>query len=145
MSVTAHRTPGFTLLEVLAAIALLAIAFAVGLGALGRAARNAAQSAALDTAVLHAQSLFADAGLAEPLADGTRSGTFADGMRWTLRVRAVRAATGGGATLDAASPGATASVDVYRLDVAVQYGASRVLRLATERAQAAVPARDSGE
>lgn len=34
-------TRGFTLIEVLAAIALLAIAFAVGLGALGKAAQNA--------------------------------------------------------------------------------------------------------
>ncbi|HJP99874.1 MAG TPA: prepilin-type N-terminal cleavage/methylation domain-containing protein [Rhodanobacteraceae bacterium] len=133
---------GFTLLEVLAAIALLAIAFAIGLGALGKSAQNAGRSAALDTAVEHAQGLLAEQGLAKPLDDGTLSGTFADGMHWTLDIHALpgpAAGPGGGAALQqqgallAQPPG----VDLYQLDVAVQYGAGRVLRLSTQRAQAA--------
>ena len=67
------RQRGFTLIEVLAAIALLAIAFAVGLGALGKSAQNAAQAAALDTAVERAQSLLAGQGLAAPLEDSSRA------------------------------------------------------------------------
>ena len=136
---------GFTLIEVLAAIALLAIAFAVGLGALGKSAHNAANSAALNTAVEHAQSLLAGQGLEAPLKDETLSGTFDDGMAWTLKVHGLPkpspspsgvqdgAALQQGDVLVTQPPG----IDLYQLDVAVQYGAGRTLRLSTQRAQAA--------
>lgn len=141
---TPIRTPtrGFTLIEVLAAIALLAIAFAVALGALGKSAQNAARAAALDSAVEHAQTLLATQGLTGPLQNGTSSGSFGDGMHWTLAIHAlpppprgaepaVALQTGGAMVVQATA------VDVYQLDVAVQYGAGRTLRLATQRAQAA--------
>ena len=140
------RTRGFTLIEVLAAIALLAIAFAIGLGALGKSAQNAAHAAALDAAVEHAQSLFAEQGLLAPLKDESTEGAFDDGMRWTLKVHmlprptqgagaaAVTLQQGGGAMMAQA-----ANIDLYQLDVAVQYGAGRLLRLSTQRAQAAPP------
>lgn len=137
---------GFTLIEVLAAIALLAIAFAVGLGALGKSAQNAARSAALDTAVEHAQSLLAEQGLATPLKDASLSGSFRDGMRWTLKIHALprpAAATNdtGAAVLqqNGVLMAQATGIDLYQLDVAVQYGAGRVLRLSTQRAQAAPP------
>lgn len=142
----AHLASGFTLLEVLAAIALLALAFAIGLAALGRSAHNASRAVALDTAVARAQTLLAAQGLAVPLKTEALSGRFADGMRWSLRVRALPrppARPDRAFTAPAASPGRTTmmaqaqAIDVYRLDVAVQYGAGRTLRLATERAQAA--------
>jgi len=134
---------GFTLLEVLAAIALLAIAFAIGLGALGKAAQNAGRGAALNTAVERAQSLLAKQGLESPLHDETLSGKFDDGMAWTLKVHALprpaaapadqagEALQRQGALLAQAS-----AIDLYQLDIAVQYGAGRSLRLSTQRAQA---------
>lgn len=133
---------GFTLIEVLAAIALLAITFAVALGALGKSAQNAARGAALDSAVEHAESLLAGQGLTAPLQNGTTSGTFGDGMHWTLVVHALpRPARGGAAAVALQQGGAmvaqATAVDVYQLDVAVGYGAGRTLRLATQRAQAA--------
>lgn len=137
---------GFTLLEVLAAIALLAIAFAIGLSALGGAARNARRAAALDTAVERAQTLLAQQGLTAPLESGTHSGTFKDGMAWKLQVRRVQhaapATANAGAPADAGPQGGmmlvqASAIDLYRLDVAVQYGDHHTLRLATERAQAA--------
>ena len=143
------RCSGFTLIEVLAAIALLAIAFAIGLGALGKSAHNAAHGAALNTAVEHAQSLLAAQGLEAPLKDETLSGTFDDGMGWTLKVHELpkpspaspngpgAAALQQGEVLVAQASG----IDLYQLDVAVQYGAGRTLRLSTQRAQAA-PAAD---
>lgn len=136
------RCSGFTLIEVLAAIALLAIAFAIGLGALGKSAQNAGRSAALDIAVEHAQSLLAVQGLTKPLDDGSLSGTFDDGMRWTLKIHALprpAAAQGGGEALQqqGALMAQPSGIDLYQLDVAVQYGAGRVLRLSTQRAQAA--------
>lgn len=137
-----QRRSGFTLIEVLAAIALLAIAFAIGLGALGKSAQNAGRSAALDTAVEHAQDLLASQGLIRPLDDGTLSGTFDDGMRWTLKIHALprpAAGPGGGEALQqqGALMAQPSGIDLYQLDVAVQYGAGRVLRLSTQRAQAA--------
>jgi|SRR5690348_9432077 len=135
---------GFTLIEVLAAIALLAIAFAIGLGALGKSAHNAAHSAALNTAVEHAQSLLAGQGLEAPLKDETLSGTFDDGMAWTLKVRglpkpASPSGVQGGAALQQGDVlvAQASGIDLYQLDVAVEYGAGRTLRLSTQRAQAA--------
>lgn len=148
MKFSARQATGFTLIEVLAAIALLAIAFAIGLGALGKSAQNAAHAVALDTAVERAQSLLAEQGLATPLKAQTTSGSFADGSHWTLRIHLLPRPTpraGGdaaGDTLAQASPGGAmvaqaAAIDLYQLDVSVDYGAGRVLRLATLRAQAA--------
>ena len=138
------RSSGFTLIEVLAAIALLAIAFAVGLGALGKSAHNAAHSAALNTAVEHAQSLLAGQGLEGPLKDETLSGTFDDGMAWTLKVRGLPKPTSPSGVQDGAAlqqgdvlVAQASGIDLYQLDVAVQYGAGRMLRLSTQRAQAA--------
>jgi hypothetical protein len=130
---------------VLAAIALLAIAFAVGLSALGGAARNASRAAALDAATEHAQSLLAGQGLADPLENESKSGTFADGMTWSLKVHALPqpAASPDDATeaVDFAQSGGVmvaqaAAIDLYQLDVAIEYGDHRTLRLSTERAQA---------
>lgn len=142
------RARGFTLIEVLAAIALLAIVFAIGLGALGKSARNAAHAAALDAASERAQSLLAGAGLGEPLRAGTHSGSFTDGSHWTLTIHVLprtASANGNGVSPDAlaqqsptgAMMAQASAIDVYQLDVAVDYGAGRVLRLSTLRAQAA--------
>ena len=135
---------GFTLIEVLAAIALLAIAFAVGLGALGKSVQNAGRSAALDSAVERAQSLFSEEGLADPLKDETLSGKFDDGMSWTLKIHALPrpaaapdAETGAPLQRQGAMMAQAGAIDLYQLDVAVQYGAGRTLKLSTQRAQAA--------
>lgn len=143
MSARLESSRGFTLIEVLAAIALLAIAFAIGLGALGKAAQNAAHGSRLDTAVEHAQTLFAEQGLTKPLANDTTSGTFEDGMHWTLKIHVLPkpASTGAPAAVSLQQGGAmmvqAAAVDLYQLDASVSYGAGRVLRLSTQRAQAA--------
>jgi general secretion pathway protein I len=129
-----RRAGGFTLLEVLAAIALLAIAFAIGLSTLGTATGNAARSAALATATERAQSLLDGRGLDAPLRAGRIRGQFGDGRHWTIDITrlAALAPAGRGATL--AQP---AAVDLYRLDLALQYGDGRTLRLSTLRAQVA--------
>lgn len=136
---------GFTLIEVLAALALLAIAFVVSLGALGKSAQNAGRAAALDTAVEHAQTLLAGQGLGAPLENAKLSGRFDDGMAWELNIHALpRLATptnDAGAAVALRQGGVmmaqATGIDLYQLDVAVQYGAGRTLRLSTQRAQAA--------
>jgi general secretion pathway protein I len=141
-SLRAQRGRGFTLLEVLAALAVLAIAFAIGLGALGKSAQNAVRGAALDTAVERAQSVLDEQGLMAPLKDETLQGKFDDGMRWTLRIHALtRPGTSDGEAVALQRQGVllaqAGAIDIYQLDIAVQYGAGRVLRLSTQRAQAA--------
>lgn len=140
-----RRSRGFTLLEVLAAIALLAIAFAIGLSALGESAHNASRATALDTAVQRAQSLLAAQGLTAPLRNATLSGKFEDGKAWTLKIHALprqaAAPDHGAEGFDTAPQGGVmvaqaTAIRLYQLDVSVQYGADRTLRLSTQRAQA---------
>lgn len=136
---TRRDARGFTLLEVLAALALLAIGFAIGLSALGRAMGNTSRAAALTAATLDAQTLLDGAGLLTPLREGVERGRFDDGMQWELRVRKYLPQQPPAAnTFGAPQPVVPASgIDLFQLDLDVHYGAGRVLHLATLRAQAA--------
>lgn len=79
---------GFTLLEVLVAFALLAMALTLLLGTLSGAARQVGQADVRSRAVLHAQSLLAAAGVEAPLQEGRQQGQWEQGRyRWTLQVR----------------------------------------------------------
>lgn len=102
------------MLEVIAAMLLLAIAFAalmkVGSGAIVLA-RNAA---AHDEAALWARSLLDSAFVTEPIQPGTRSGKFDKTYRWTLTTAPWQ--------VPGSKPG-DSSLQLYRLDLAVQWGA----------------------
>ena len=81
------RQRGYTLVEVLVAFVILALALTLLLGTLSGAARQVKWSEEAGRAALHAQSLLAGVGVAEPLQPGRRSGTFEDGRyRWTLDI-----------------------------------------------------------
>ncbi|MEO7149507.1 MAG: prepilin-type N-terminal cleavage/methylation domain-containing protein [Rhodanobacteraceae bacterium] len=133
------RASGFTLLEVLAAIALLAFAFAIGLRAMSGALSNATRGAALTTAVLQAQSLLDAQGLTAPLRAGLRHGSFVDGATWQLRASVYTPPSSPPAAGFAAPPAQSfgGGIDLYRLDLDVHYGGSgaRALRFSTMRAQ----------
>jgi len=78
---------GYSLLEVIVAFAVLALALTVLLGSLSGASRQIQQADLRSRAVLHAQSLLAVTGVVEPLQDGERSGEWEDGRyRWQLQV-----------------------------------------------------------
>lgn len=78
---------GYSLLEVIVAFAVLALALTLLLGSLSGASRQIKQADLRSRAVLHAQSLLAVTGLVEPLQDGERSGEWEDGRyRWQLQV-----------------------------------------------------------
>jgi len=78
---------GYSLLEVIVAFAVLALALTVLLGSLSGASRQIKQADLRSRAVLHAQSLLAVTGVVEPLQDGERSGEWEDGRyRWQLQV-----------------------------------------------------------
>ena len=77
---------GFTLVEVVVALAIMAMSFGVLFGVISDAlrqtdgARNLAQAGSL------AQSLLARLGTEVPIAPGKASGEFSGGFRWRLRV-----------------------------------------------------------
>jgi general secretion pathway protein I len=78
---------GYTLVEVLVAFAILALALTLLLGTLSGAARQVKWADEAGRAALHAQSLMDGVGVAESLQPGQRDGRFEDGRyRWTLEI-----------------------------------------------------------
>ncbi|WP_345294523.1 type II secretion system protein XpsI [Luteimonas vadosa] len=78
---------GYTLIEVLVAFAVLALALTLLLGTLSGASRQVRWSADAGRAALHAESLLAQTGVGEVLQPGRRDGEFEAGRyRWTLEV-----------------------------------------------------------
>lgn len=81
------RQRGFTLLEVILAFALLALALTVLLGSLSSASRSVGYADRAGRAALHARSLLDQAGVGEPLLPGERQGELEQGRyRWRLQV-----------------------------------------------------------
>lgn len=81
------RQRGYSLIEVIVAFALLALAMTLLLGSLSGAARQVGMADGYGRAALHAQSLLAVAGVEAPLAAGRRQGEWEQGRyRWTLQV-----------------------------------------------------------
>lgn len=106
MSRFAHRRQrGFTLLEVLVAFALLALALTLVLGALSGAARQVRHAADSSRATLHAQSLLAQLGSGEPLQPGQRDGELEGGRyQWHLDVTPFADPLAARAQLDPSAP-----------------------------------------
>lgn len=78
---------GYTLIEVIVAFAVLALALTLLLGTLSGASRQVRWADDAGRASLHAQSLLAQLGVGEVLAPGQRQGDFEDGrFRWQLEV-----------------------------------------------------------
>lgn len=84
----ARAEGGYSLIEVIVAFALLALALTLLLGALSGATRQLRWSDEAGRAALHARALLADLGVEEPLRPGHWNGELEDGRyRWSLRVR----------------------------------------------------------
>ncbi len=82
-----RRQRGFTLIEVVVAFVLLALALTLLLGTLSRSARAVRLSVDETRAVLHAQSLLDQTGVGESLQPGALEGEFEQGRyRWALRI-----------------------------------------------------------
>jgi len=78
---------GFTLLEVIAALLLLALSFMALMKVAGASMALGSKAAGASIAAMHARSLLDNAFLDEPVQPGVRSGKFeADGYRWQLTV-----------------------------------------------------------
>jgi len=137
-SAQARRQHGFTLLEVIAAIMLLAIAFAALMQVAGGSIRLSQNASEHSEAALWARSLLDTAFTTEPVKAGTTSGRFDQRYSWQLQVTPWRPA-------DAAP---NTPLQLYQLDLEVMWGASvhphsahfRTLRLAS-----APPAGDNAQ
>lgn len=138
-----RRAHGYTLIEVIVAFALLALALTLLLGTLSGAVRQVRWSTDAGRAALHAQSLLDQLGVGEPLRPGVREGEFEDGRyRWSLEVEPWTEP--GEPPPDAAAP---AAARLFELRLAVQWAAGgprerlqlSTLRLAPAGVEAALP------
>jgi len=130
----ARRAQGFTLLEILAAIALLGIAFAVLMRVVGGAVGVTGQAADASAAAMWARSKLDAVGVMEPLQPGRSEGRFDQRFGWQLEVTPWRE--------PGVVPTADAPTQLYRLDLAVRWGAAahpRTAHFSTVRLLATEP------
>lgn len=128
------RQRGFSLIEVIVAFVLIALAATLLLGSLSGAARQVRSADMQGRAALHAQSLLAAVGIEAPLAAGRQQGEWEQGRyRWTLDV------------VPYVEPRQTDS-RLWQLDLQVHWGEEardqlhwRTLRLRSGRALEATP------
>ena len=112
-----NTTRGFTLIEMLAALVVLALCSSVLLGAFGETTRALQKVSRSDRLTLAAQSILDEID-ASPLAVGTRRGRW-DSLQWVLNV--------------SLTPSLASSATLYRLDLTVTDG-THPLHLSTLRA-----------
>ena len=119
-----RASAGYTLIEVIVAFAILALALALLLGTLSGAARQVRWSDEAGRAALHAQSLLDQTGVGQSLQPGHSAGTFEQGRyRWTLDVAPYLDSTRPPvATVDPAAP------QLLQLALAVQWGPGNLAR-----------------
>ena len=110
---------GYTLMEVIVAFALLAMALTLLLGILSGAARQVRVSSDAGRAALYAQSLMDQVGVGERLAAGQRDGEFEQGRyRWQLRVAPWRDA----AVVATRQPMTVGAPELFEITLAMQWG-----------------------
>lgn len=108
---------GYTLLEVVIAFGVLALALTLLLGILTNSSRQVRWSADAGRAALHAESLLDRVDLEGPLREGRRDGVLEDGRyRWALDVRPWRDPARAPAALDPAAP------RLLELELAIEWG-----------------------
>ena len=115
------RQRGFSLLEVIAAIAVLAIAFAALMQVAGSSLSLTARANERTQAALRARTLLDGAFVMEPVREGASDGRFDDTYRWRMNVS--RYQPPGDAPADDGQPGLDAGAGgMYRLDLDVIWG-----------------------
>ncbi|NCT72577.1 MAG: prepilin-type N-terminal cleavage/methylation domain-containing protein [Xanthomonadaceae bacterium] len=120
MTASRRRQHGFTLLEVIVAFALLALALSLLLGSLSGASRQVRDSADSSRATLHAQSLLAQLGAGEALQPGRQQGGFeGDRYQWQLDVVPFADPLAARAQLDPSAP------QLLDVRLAVRWGSER--------------------
>lgn len=113
---------GFTLIEVLAAILLLAVAFTALLGVAGASTALTQNAANRSQAALWARSLLDGAFVATPPQPGHSSGRFDRKFSWQLDVTPWDAGAGNAGAGSQAEAGAPERLRLYQLDLEVSWG-----------------------
>lgn len=75
---------GFSLIEIIVALAILSLSLAVLTPAITNNIRISAEARAQSVARLHMQSLLSEVGVTKPLEAGEQMGVFEDGQSWRL-------------------------------------------------------------
>jgi general secretion pathway protein I len=114
MANVSHTHPGkqagFSLLETIAAILLLALAFGAVMHVAGAATELTGRAKALSRVSMLADTTLDAAGRLEPLREGIREGWYDKRYRWRTVV-----------TAQPPAPGQTADLHVYRIDLDVMW------------------------
>ncbi len=82
----AGKQAGFSLIEILTALAILSFSLAVLMPTLANNLRIGDAARTQSIARLHIQSLLAEVGVTKPLEPGEQSGDYGDGTSWRLQI-----------------------------------------------------------
>ncbi|WP_230473659.1 type IV pilus modification PilV family protein [Dyella choica] len=117
MIASARQARGFSLLEVIAAIMLLAIAFAALMEVAGGSIRLSQKASDYTQAALWARSALDSRFVLEPVQPGLTQGSFDNRYRWRLQVTPW-------AVSNATPPGTPYAFRMYKLDLDVMWGSA---------------------
>lgn len=109
-----HRRRGFTLLEVIVALAILAVFMAALMRLFSTGLHGLGAAEARTIATLLAESKLSAVGIESPLVEGETSGGFEGGYRWRASIRPYL--EGGG------DPAARAGLAAFEVEVRVSWG-----------------------
>ena len=107
---------GFTLLEMVAAFFIFALAFALLVGSASAGLRKVRRAGESTQAALHAQGKLDSLGVAEQLQEGVENGRFDDIYRFEVETRKIEAPAAPNGNVD------QIPVDLYRIDLTVRWG-----------------------
>jgi type II secretion system protein I len=121
------RTDGFTLLEILVALVIFALAFGVLAQIIQTGLRQSAGARSITAATLLAQSELARVGVEVPLRAGPADGETETGMRWHTEVELIE------------QPNENQSLATYQVQVTVTWGPSPAEQLTLTTLRTGLP------
>lgn len=116
---------GFTLLELLVALTILALAFGALMQSFGTGFRGIRASESHSVALLHARSKLEEIEATIPLAPGSSSGSYDDGYEWTAEIRAYEG--------EGSAENELLLVVPYEVEVTITWSGGRSISLKTMR------------
>ena len=120
------RQRGFTLIEIVAAFAIMAIGLALSMSIASGALSQVRRGTDFSVAALNAKSKLDSVGAGTRLEEGSDGGEFEDGSTWDLEISPWESQLESNATLTTPAP-----VELYRLALTVRWKEGRNERQAT--------------